>query len=75
MFKLVKTMHLVIFSRTGVTYNDAIKLVIAVDKQPRDFYPKLPTIGTFVRRKRNNNISLSVQGGCSLKQVPSTYNC
>ena len=31
----------------------------------RRFYPKKLTIITFVRRKRNNNISLSVQLGCS----------
>ena len=31
----------------------------------RHFYHKRLTMSTFVRRKRNNNISLSVQWGCS----------
>ena len=31
----------------------------------RYFYPKRLTMSTFVRRKRNGNILLSVQKGCS----------
>ena len=40
----------------------------------RRFYPKRPTIRTFVRRNRNNNLSQLVQYGCSWNQGPSTTN-